>query len=110
MHLERKFEPFNSQTINAEFRTVPVEDRIRLMFAMQNFQDGIDGGYVVKSYGSGLQMIKATNHSSGRGLFFYSHVVNGVQICRLVLVYKKEATEVPAHVLATARRRMEQSR
>lgn len=108
--VKRKFEAFNARIINSELRALPFGDASKLMHAMENFQAEFLSGFVVKNYGGGLLMIKSTNQGSGRGLFFYSRIVNGVQICMLVLVYKKESQEVPANVLALARKRVEESR
>ncbi len=55
--LRRRFEAFDTATINQEFRNLPHEDKLALTFAMENYQKDTGINYKVKSYGEGLMMI-----------------------------------------------------
>lgn len=59
----------------------------------------LPGGYKVRSYGDGLMMIKATNRTSGRCLFFSVVELDGVEVLTALLAYKKESSDAPLHLL-----------
>jgi hypothetical protein len=78
-----------------------------LFHAMALYSREIAIGHVVKNYGNGLLMLKAANRSCGRCLFFaVEHSDETVLIA--LLAYKKGSNEVPANLLATARKRRQQ--
>ena len=113
--MRRKFEAFNQEVINEEFMALPVKDASALKLAMKRYQNDEAVGYRVKNYGDGLLMIHGSGKDQGRCLFFKKELVadstTGELRERLValLIYKKESMEVPARVMETARRRMEDS-
>lgn len=74
---------------------------------MKAYRLELETGFVVKSYGDGLMMIKAANRTAGRCLFF---MVSGEDSDSLValLAYKKESDEAPKRVLETALERMKE--
>lgn len=114
--MKRKFEPFDAETIKKEFFAVPEPDASNLKAAMSLYQRDAGIGYEIKNYGEGLMMLKATNRSQGRNLFFVSETTvdaeTGEQTERLivVLIYKKESQEAPARIIETARRRMKETK
>lgn len=63
-----------------------------------------EAGYVIKDYGDGILMIKATNGTSGRCLFFTIDE-DEPTLAVALLGYKKEGTEAPKAVIQTARER-----
>ena len=79
---------------------------------MANYQADLGFGYVIKHYGQGLMMLKASNRSQGRNLFFFSKRMDdptsGETLDQLVvvLIYKKESQEAPSRLIETARQRM----
>lgn len=77
---------------------------------MNAYAREIEGRYVLKNYGDGLLMVKATNQTQGRVLFFAVHEENGVEILTALLAYKKETQEVLANIMATARQRLRNTR
>jgi hypothetical protein len=77
---------------------------------MKAYQMKLPGGFLIKSYGDGLMMIKAANRTSGRCLFFSSAMEAGTEILTALLGYKKETDEVPKQVLDTARARLRKVR
>ena len=97
------------RTTNRELLALPQTDFLRLTAAMKAYAIDESSGYVVKSYGDRLMMIKDASHGQGRGLFFSVRVVGGEEVMTLLLVYKKESREAPARVVETARRRMQES-
>ena len=77
------------ETINRELRTLSHEDFRRLTEAMLAYRLDKGGGYVVKSYGDGLMMVKDSTHGQGRCLFFSVRIERGEEILTALLVYKK---------------------
>lgn len=75
------------------------------MLAMGRYGGDLPGGFAIKSYGDGLYMIKSTNASSGRCLFFTIHRLGGVERLVALLFYKKESDEAPTRLVAVARER-----
>ena len=71
---------------------------------MERWAKESEGGYVVKGYGDGLLMIKATNGRSGRCLFFTLDEEDPTLAIAL-LGYKKESDEAPKNLVAAARER-----
>lgn len=69
----------------------------------------VAGGFVVKSYGDGLMMIKAANHTQGRCLFFTVREEQGDEVLTALVAYKKETQEAPERVIETARKRMDKA-
>jgi phage-related protein len=92
-----------------EFFELPIADAQELRLAMGLYQKDAGIGYDVRSYGDGLRMLKPTGGAAGRCLFFRADVVGGLEVLTVVLIYKKESQEVPAHVMDTARKRMRRS-
>jgi hypothetical protein len=107
--MARRWRSFDQETTDQEFLSIPLTDMIALFDAMRLYALEAPGGFVVKSYGKGLMMIKATNQTSGRCLFFTVSDTEGDQALTALLAYKKESDEVPARVLTTARQRMEKA-
>jgi len=95
---------FDSETTNAEFAGIPQPDLRALFTAMGRYGRSLDGGYVVRNYGGDLYMIKATNHTSGRCLFFTIDTEEPTKLVAL-LAYKKESDEAPESLIRTARER-----
>jgi phage-related protein len=106
--VRRKFEPFDAEVIKREFFSLPVDDAISLKIAMKSYQDELGIGYRVENYGSGLEMLTDSGRGQGRCLFVCRDSA-GSNAERLIvlLIYKKESQKAPAHVVATARKRME---
>lgn len=105
----RKFRPFDAETINAEFMSLPAADASDLATAMKAYQEDLGAGYRIDHYGEGLAMIKGTKQ--GRGLFFTAEtevMKDGETRVWLVLlkVYKKESQKADKQAVATARQRM----
>ena len=71
---------------------------------MGRWASGLEGGFVVRDYGDGLLMIKATNRTAGRCLFFTLDE-NDSTLAIALLGYKKESNEAPKFLIATARER-----
>ncbi len=101
----RKWQAFDVETINREMLALTQEDKAKLHSAMKECRQNSGIGYIVKSYGNEVMMIRANDHSQGRCLFFSVSEVNGVQILTALVVYKKEKDEVPASVLKRAEKR-----
>jgi len=106
----RKFKPFEAEAIRKEFLSISGEDAYHLKYAMESYQEDYRIGYTVKNYGDGLMMVKDSGRSQGRCLFFFSEIVDGIEILTVVLIYKKETQEAPKHIIETARKRMEESK
>lgn len=101
---------FHRETTDAEFRDLPTRDYHRLTLAMREYARETRSGYVVKSYGEGLMMLKDASQGQGRALFFtIRRDEGGAERLTLLLVYKKESQEAPKRVLDTARQRMRDS-
>ena len=106
----RKWRAFDGATINKELSELPSEDFYRLTAAMKAYRLDQKVGYVVRSYGDGLMMVKDDSHGQGRCVFFAVREVAGEEVLTALLVYKKETQEAPKRVLDAARRRMENER
>ena len=91
-------------TLVAEMRTIPQPDRGLLFFSMDRYAKGDDAGFVLKSYGDGLLMLKKDKRS-GRCLFF-THSPDDARTLVLLRAYKKEKDDAPAHLIDAARERM----
>ena len=74
-----------------------VDDRIGLFEAMKLYRIGASTGYVLKSYGNRLLMIKPKN-GQGRCLFFCLNEKAGKQELVALLAYKKEGQKLPQRV------------
>ena len=107
--MARKWTSFHSDTTNAELSVIPQPHRAALYAAMSAYAQDLPIRYVVKPYGDGLMMIKASNGTAGRCLFFHDSE-SGALICVAVLFYKKESDEVPQRILSTAKARMNEYR
>ena len=62
--------------------------------------------YIVKAMETGLMMLKASNRTSGRCLFFFKESSGDKVRLVALLFYKKENAEAPKHLIETAHRRM----
>jgi phage-related protein len=101
----RKWTSFNSEITNSELSTIPQPHRAALYAAMSAYAQDLAVRYVVKSYGDGLKMVKASNGTAGRCLFFHESKSDSL-ICVAVLFYKKESDEIPQRLLSAAKARM----
>ena len=95
---------YDDAILVAEMRTIPQPDRGLLFFAMERYAKGDDAGFVSKSYGDGLLMLKKDRHA-GRSLFFAYDPDRSATLV-LLLAYKKEKDDAPAALVSTARERM----
>lgn len=95
---------FDPEITNAELETIPYPDRGALYQAMSAFAEGLDIKHVVKNYSDGLMMLKASNGTSGRCLFFCQQVGDTIRAIAL-LFYKKETQDAPKHLIEAARKR-----
>lgn len=84
-------------------RTISQPDRGLLFFAMERYAKGDDAGFTVRNYGGDLFMLKKSG-SSGRSLFFTFDEADRTKLV-VLLAYKKESHEAPAHLIDSARRR-----
>lgn len=94
---------FDDATLVAEMRTIPQPDRGLLFYSMDRYAKGDDAGFTFKDCGDGLCMLKKKGRF-GRSLFFTYDEAKRSELV-LLLAYKKESDEAPAHVIATARER-----
>ncbi len=109
--MPRRWRSFDIVTTNRELASLPTRDFLSLTDAMRSYRLELEGGFIVKSYGQGLMMIKATNQTQGRCLFFsIAAGSDGAEVLIALLFYKKETQEVPISVLETARQRMLKSK
>jgi len=99
-----KWASFDPEITNAELETIPYPDRGALYQAMSAFAEGLDIKHVAKNYGDGLMMIKASNGTSGRCLFFCEQAGDSMKPIAL-LFYKKESQDAPKHVIEAGRKR-----
>jgi phage-related protein len=103
--VRRHWTSFNRETTNREFSALPTEDRVGLFEAMKLYRIDAGIGYVVKSYGKGLMMIKPKD-GQGRCLFFTTIETQGVQELVALLAYKKEGQKMPKRIKNLALERM----
>ncbi|CAN5517637.1 hypothetical protein BH11ARM2_BH11ARM2_30330 [soil metagenome] len=113
----RKFVPFASDTIKKEMGKLPDDDFAALKHAMSSFAKS-QGDEILPpatSEGQGkydqkfrdIHKIRHRNQDfKGRGFFYYGPVTNGTQHLVVVLVYKKEKSDAPRHLLEAALDRM----
>jgi phage-related protein len=101
----RHWSSFDYDTTNREFLALPGRDR-----AAPKYAKGEEGRWIVKDYGDGLMMIKPSNRTQGRCLFFTVREIEGHEELIALLAYKKESQGAPARVLDTARERMRRAR
>ena len=95
MFVRGKFVPFDPETINGEFLSLPTDDFLRLTAAMKLYQLGSEIGFRHKTYKNGIEMITDSGHGQGRCLFFVQ-----AGACMIVLaIYKKESQSVPSRIL-----------
>lgn len=74
----RHWKSFDKEVTDKEFAALPLDDRIDLFEAMKLYRLDVPKGYVIKSYGDGLMMIKPQN-GRGRCLFFTEVEVAGIR-------------------------------
>ena len=103
--VRRSWKSFDPATTNRELLTVPQPDRRALTTAMARFGQGLEGGFVTKDYGNDVQMIKATNRTAGRCLFFTVDRSSEDENLVALLFYKKEADDALAALVEAARER-----
>lgn len=96
-----KFVPFDEKKIEKEFDALPSKDRAKLDAAVLAYEEGVETGYILKSYSDGIKMITDSGRGQGRCLYF----VETEDAAVILKVYKKETQKVPDAVLKTARRR-----
>jgi hypothetical protein len=106
MNMSRRWSSFDTETTNAEFLVIPQPDRAALFGAMKAYKLGLPSGYTLKNYGDRLQMIKASNRTAGRCLFFSVQKAGEDELLVVLLAYKKETDEAPKRLVETARHRM----
>ncbi len=82
-----------------------MDDCIRLFGAMKLYANDAGVGYIVKSYGDGLMMIKP-KESQGRCLFFTVIENSERQTLVAILAYKKEGQKLPERVRKLAQERI----
>jgi phage-related protein len=103
--VERKFRPFDRETIVGELSTLESVHRGKLFFAMECYAKrdelGHAGPALVKRYGGGIEMIRhQDNEYQGRLLFYEGDAYI------ILVAYKKETEDVPRRILETAHARM----
>ncbi|MCO5297806.1 MAG: type II toxin-antitoxin system RelE/ParE family toxin [Fimbriimonadaceae bacterium] len=110
--MRREFEPFDEEVILAELESLPTKDRSKLAALMEFYEEVETGNPYpaqIDLYDHGIYRIRHAKASyQGRALFCVSEAREGYQKLTLLVVYKKESHKVPAAILQTARRRMEQ--
>lgn len=103
----RHWSSFDSSVTDREFAALNVDDRVSLFEAMKLYRMDAGVGYVVKSYGQGILMIKP-KAGQGRCLFFGVVETQGSLELVALLAYKKESQKVPRRLLDLASERMRQ--
>lgn len=103
--MKRHWTSFDKHVTDREFLALPVDDRVGLFEAMKLYRLDAGIGYVVKSYGLGLLMIKP-KEGQGRCLFFCVVEVKGAQELVALLAYKKETRKLPDRLKKLALERM----
>jgi len=104
--MSRKWGSFDTEVTNRELEAIPYPDRGALYQAMAAYAEDLDIRYSVKSYGDDLMMLKASNGTSGRCLFFSREPIGDSEKLVALLFYKKESYEAPKRVIEAARARM----
>ena len=104
--MTRRWISFDYEVTNKEFAALPVEDRQSLFKAMKAYGEVAESGFVVKDYRGGLYMLKPTNRTQGRCLFFRKVKKSDSETLVALLIYKKESLEVLRNILATAKQRL----
>ena len=102
--MTRHWKSFDSRVTDKEFLSLPIDDRVSLFEAMKLYRLDAGIGYVVKSYGDDLKMIKPKD-GQGRCIFFTEvHQGDHVELVAL-LAYKKESQKLPDSVRRLALQR-----
>jgi len=104
--MSRKWGSFDTEVTNRELEAIPYPDRGALYQAMAAYAEDLDIRYSVKNYGDDLMMLKASNGTSGRCLFFSRERIGDSEKLVALLFYKKESEEAPKRVIEAARARM----
>jgi phage-related protein len=104
--IRRRWTSFDSAITNREILSVPAEDRKSLFLAMRAYREGLEIGYEIEDYGSGIKRLRRSGKSQGRCLFFAVIEREGVEVLVALLFYKKETRRAPTSKIEAAKRRM----